>query len=187
MAYLFATLKKIPYLLLTLTLTAIFWLLYILFDSRQGGTHLTIFSTHLEPLAFFIAHFGTAYVVLRITLDGLIALISAVMIALTLDYYRSGNRFLSRSVCSTGATVILGFAVFGCPSCVLPIAGTFGIIFTSEALPLFGFEFKILSLLITGLTLIWLLYRLKQSLPAVPGEKKASTQSRFVKEQKAAL
>lgn len=182
MAYLLTTLKKIPYLLLTLALTIVFWTLYILFDFRQGGTHLTIFSTHLEPLQFFVAHFGAAYVVLRIVLDGLISLLSAVMIALTLDYYRSGNHFLSRSVCSTGATVILGFAVFGCPSCVLPIAGTFGIIFTSEALPLFGFEFKILSLLITGVTLLWLLRRLKQSSPTYP-EKSALLQASFAKKQ----
>lgn len=168
MAYLLTTLKKMPYLLLTLALTIVFWMLYILFDARQGGTHLTIFSTHLEPLQFFAAHFGIAYVVLRVALDGLISILSALMIALTLDYYRSGKRFLSRSVCSTGATVILGFAVFGCPSCVLPIAGTFGIIFTSEALPLFGFEFKILALLITGITFFWLLHRLKQSVPEQP-------------------
>jgi hypothetical protein len=165
MAYLLTTLKKVPYLLLTLALTLGFWTLYTLFDLRQGGTHLTIFTTHLEPFQFFVAHFGAAYVVLRVALDGVISLLSALMIALTLDYYRSGKRFLSRSVCSTGATVILGFTLFGCPSCVLPIAGTFGIIFSSEALPLFGFEFKILSLLITGATLIWLLYRLKQSSP----------------------
>jgi hypothetical protein len=166
MMYLRATLKKPSYLLLTLTLTIIFWTLYVLFDSRQGGTHLTIFSTHLEPLQFFVAHFGIGYVILRMTLDGLISLLSALAIALTLHAYRSGNRFLSSSVCSTGATMIFGFAVFGCPSCVLPIAGTFGIIFTSEALPLFGFEFKILALLITGATLFWLLHRLRQTSPA---------------------
>lgn len=182
MAYLLSTLKKIPYLLLTLALTLVFWILYILFDARQGGTHLTIFSTHLEPLQYFVAHFGTAYVVLRVALDGLISFLSALMIALTLDYYRSGKRFLSRSVCSTGATVILGFAVFGCPSCVLPIAGTFGIIFTSEALPLFGFEFKILALLITGATLFWLLHRLKQSSPERPA-KIILAQARLAKKQ----
>jgi len=163
MAYLLTTLKKGQYLLLILVLTVAFWSLYTLFDLRQGGTHLTIFSTHLEPLQFFAAHFGRGYVVLRIALDGLISLLSAMILALTMDVYRNGKRFLGSSVCSTGATVILGFTLFGCPSCVLPIAGTFGILFTSQALPLFGFEFKILSLLITGGTLIWLLRRLKRA------------------------
>src|SRR4051794_9191107 len=121
----FTTLKKIPYVLLTLGLTSGFWLLYTFFDLRQGGTHLTIFSTHLEPFQYFVTQFGGTYVALRVILDVLISLLSAVLISLTIDQYRNGNRFLTSSVCSTGGTVLFGFAVFGCPSCVLPIAGTF--------------------------------------------------------------
>jgi hypothetical protein len=157
------TLKKLPYFLLTVVLTVGLWLLYTLFDLRQGGTHLTIFSTHLEPFQFFIVHFGIGYVLLRVILDFLIALLSAVLIALTIDQYRSGNQFLTRSVCSTGGSLLFGFAVFGCPSCVLPIAGTFGIIFSSSTLPLFGFEFKIVALLLIVGTLFWVSRRLKQS------------------------
>lgn len=163
MTTILTTLKKVPYFLLTLALTIGFWALYMFFDLRQGGIHLTIFSTHLEPLQFFVAHFGLTYVVLRVALDLLISLLSAVLIALTIDQYRGGNRFLGRSVCSTGGSLLFGFAVFGCPSCVLPIAGTFGIIFSSSALPLFGFEFKILSLFLIAGTLFWVLRRLKQS------------------------
>ncbi len=165
MSQLLSTFKKVPYLLLTLLLTLFFWALYTFFDLRQGGIHLTIFSLHLEPLQFFISHFGLGYVVLRLVLDLLIALLSAVLIAFTIDLRRSGTSFLGGSVCSTGATVILGFALFGCPSCVLPIAGTFGLIFTSEALPLFGFEFKIVSLLVLIGTFTWLLLRLRQTSP----------------------
>jgi Na+/H+-translocating membrane pyrophosphatase len=157
------TLKKLPYFLLTVVLTVGLWLLYTLFDLRQGGTHLTIFSTHLEPFQFFIAHFGIGYVLLRVILDFLIALLSAILIALTIDQYRSGNQFLTRSVCSTGGSLLFGFAVFGCPSCVLPIAGTFGIIFSSSTLPLFGFEFKIVALLLIVGTLFWVSRQLKQS------------------------
>ncbi|HET8844378.1 MAG TPA: hypothetical protein VFN35_23120 [Ktedonobacteraceae bacterium] len=163
MAAILNTLKKMPYFLLTLVLTLVFWALYTFFDLRQGGTHLTIFSTHLEPLQFFVAHFGLGYVMLRLVLDLIISLLSAVLVALTIDQYRQGNRFLGRSVCSTGGSVIFGFAVFGCPSCVLPIAGTFGIIFSSSTLPLFGFEFKIVALLLILGTLFWILRRLKQS------------------------
>jgi hypothetical protein len=166
MTLVFTTLKKLPYLLLTAGLTMGFWALYTFFDLRQGGTHLTIFSTHLEPFQYFVAHFGGTYVVLRVVLDGLISFLSAVLLALTVDHYRQGNRFLSRSVCSTGGTVLLGFAVFGCPSCVLPIAGTFGLLFSASTLPLFGFEFKILALLLVLGTLLWLLRRLRPTLLA---------------------
>lgn len=162
----FATLKTIPYLLLTLGLTSGFWVLYTLFDLRQGGTHLTIFSTHLEPFHYFVAHFGGTYVALRVMLDFLISLLSAFLISLTVNQYHHGNRFLTSSVCSTGGTMLFGFAVFGCPSCVLPIAGTFGVIFSSSTLPLFGFEFKIMALLFLLGTLLWLLRRLKLAHPA---------------------
>jgi hypothetical protein len=155
-------LKKAPYLLLTFALTIIFWALYTFFDLRQGGTHLTIISTHVMPFQYFLEHFGVVYVSSRVVLDLLISFLSAVLIALLIDNYRSGNRMFAGSACSTGTSIILGFATFGCPSCVLPIAGTFGVIFTSEALPLFGFEFKILSLTIISGTLIWLLRRLKK-------------------------
>lgn len=157
----FTTLSKISYLLLMLGLMLAFWTLYTIFDLRQGGTHLTIFSTHLEPFQYFVAHFGATYVTLRVVLDGLISFLSAMVIALTIDQYRQGNRFLTGSVCSTGGAVLFGFAVFGCPSCVLPIAGTFGLLFSSSTLPLFGFEFKLIALLLMGGTLLWLLRRLK--------------------------
>ncbi len=149
--------------MLTLVLTLVLWSLYIFFDLRQGGTHLTIFSLHVMTLQYFVEHFGLLYVVTRIVLDLLIAFFSALAIALVVDNYRNGGGIFGSSVCSTGATFLLGFATFGCPSCVLPIAGTFGVILTSETLPLFGFEFKILSLLISISTLLWLLHRLKLS------------------------
>ncbi len=163
MTPIFTTLKKPSYLLLTSALTIIFWLLYTFFDLRQGGVHLTIFSTHVMSFQYFLERFGLAYVVSRIVLDILISFLSALTIALVIDNYRNGNKLVVGSTCSTGATVILGFATFGCPSCVLPIAGTFGAVLTSETLPLFGFEFKILSLLICIGTLFWLLHRLKRS------------------------
>lgn len=172
MASILITLKKAPYLLLTLVLTLVLWAFYTFFDLRQGGTHLTIFSLHVMSLQYFVAHFGLLYVIGRIVLDLLIAFFSALSIALVIDNYRNGTGIFGTSVCSTGATFLLGFATFGCPTCVLPIAGTFGVILSSGTLPLFGFEFKILSLLISIGTLLWLLYRLKlssyQDVVAVP-------------------
>lgn len=61
--------------------------------------------------------------------------------------------------------MLSGFAVFGCPSCGLPIAGTFGLLFSTSTLPLFGFELKIIALLFLLGTFFWLLRRLKATLP----------------------
>ena len=161
MTFINNTLKKTPYLMLTLVLTLLFWAFYTFFDLRQGGTHLTIFSLHVMSFQFFVEHFGLLYVVSRVVLDLLIAFFSVLTIVLVVDNYRNG--MLASSACSTGATFLLGFTTFGCPSCVVPIAGTFGVILTSQSLPLFGFEFKLLSLLISIGTLYWLLHRLKQA------------------------
>ncbi len=152
--------------MLTLALTLVFWAFYTFFDLRQGGTHLTIFSLHVMSFQFFVEHFGLLYVASRVVLDLLIAFFSALTLVLVVDNYRNG--MLGSSACSTGATFLLGFATFGCPSCVVPLAGTFGVILTSQSLPLFGFEFKFLSLLISIGTLFWLLNRLKRtSNPAI--------------------
>ncbi len=173
MTLILATLRKIPYLILTILLTLVFIALYMFFDLRQGGTHLTIFSAHLEPLQFFLKNFGAVYVWTRIALDVLNAFLSAVLIAVTIDHYRAGSAMFTGSACSTGATVILGLATFGCPSCVLPIAGTIGAVFTAKALPFLGIEFKILSLLIVIGTLFWLVRRFKQR--SVPTQFVAAT------------
>jgi hypothetical protein len=165
MQTLLTTLKKAPYLLLTLVLTIVFFALYTFFDLRQGGVHLTIFSAHLEPLQYFLVHFGVWYVLGRAVLDIINAFLSALLIAVTVDQYRNGSALVAGSACSTGATVILGLATFGCPTCVLPIAGTFGAVFTAQALPLFGFEFKVLSLLIVIGALIWLVRRIERGTP----------------------
>jgi hypothetical protein len=159
-----STLGKVPYLLLVIVLTLAFLALYILFDARQGGNQLTLFHATLRPLTYFLARFGPTFTYGRILLDLLIAFFSALLIAITLDNYRSQSGLFTGSACSTGATVLLGFATFACPSCVIPVLGTFGVIFTSQALPLFGFEFKLLSLLIVLGTLAWLMIRYKRNM-----------------------
>ncbi len=53
--------------------------------------------------------------------------------------------------------VFLGIATFGCPSCILPIAGRLGLVFTAQTLPFFGIEFHVLSLLILVGTFAWLI------------------------------
>jgi hypothetical protein len=164
-----STLRKPSYLLLVIVLTVAFLALYMLFDARQGGNQLTLFHATLRPLQYFLNRFGPAFTYGRIALDLLIAFFSALLIAVTLDNYRAQSGLFTGSACSTGATVILGFATFACPSCVIPVLGTFGIIFTSEALPLFGFEFKLLALLIALGTLVWLMMRYRQHVVSDPG------------------
>ena len=157
MQLILATLKKKGYLLLTLVLTIIFTALYVFLDLRQGGTHNTMLNTHTVTPQYLGAHFGLLYISSSLGLSVLSAFLTALLIAFTIDHARMRSGLFSTTTCSTSATVILGIATFSCPSCTLPIAGTLGLIFTSQALPFFGIEFHVLSLLILLGTFVWLI------------------------------
>ncbi len=153
-------LRKPSYLALTVILTVFFVALYGFFDLREGGKHTTLFTTHIQSLQFYAHYFGVWYVTGSIILDVLTALLSAILISLTLANYRNHSSMFTGTACSTAATLGLGIATFGCPGCVMPLAGTIGAIFFTKVLPFFGLEFKALSLVIVLGTLIWLLRRL---------------------------
>ena len=155
-----ATLKRPSYLVLTIILTLVFIVLYGFFDLREGGMHTTLFTTHIQPPQFYILHFGAWYFWSLVVLDVLTSLFSAILISLTVANYRNRSSMFTGTACSTVATLGLGIATFGCPGCVMPIAGTLGAIFLTKTLPFFGLEFKALSLVIVFVTLAWLLHRL---------------------------
>ncbi len=157
-------LRKPFYLVLTVVLTLIFIAIYGFFDLREGGKHTTLFTTHIQSLQFYAQHFGAWYVAGSIVLDVLTAFFSALLISLTIANYRSRSSMFTGAACSTAAALGVGIATFGCPGCVMPIAGTIGAIFLTKTLPFFGMEFKALSLLIVLITL-WLLLRRLQ--PAI--------------------
>ncbi len=153
-------LKKPSYLALTILLTLFFIALYGFFDLREGGKHTTLLTTHIRPIDFYVHYFGLWYVVWSIIFDVLTSLFSAILISLTIANYRAHSPMFTGTACSTVATLGLGIATFGCPGCVMPIAGTVGAIFLTKTLPFFGLEFKALSLVIVLGTLVWLLRRL---------------------------
>ena len=157
MQLMLATLKKKGYLLFTLVLTVAFTALYVFFDLRQGGTHNTMLNTHTVTPQYLGEHFGWLYITSSLGLSLLCAFLTAWLIAFTVEHYRMKSGLFSTTACSTTATVFLGIATFGCPSCVLPIAGTLGLVFTAQTLPFFGIEFHVLSLLILLATFAWLI------------------------------
>ncbi|QBD79417.1 hypothetical protein EPA93_26890 [Ktedonosporobacter rubrisoli] len=170
-----ATLRKPGYLTLTIVLTVVFLALYIFFDLREGGRTANLLTTHIRPPDFYLQHFGALYFFSCLILDILTSFASAVLISLSIDHYRQGSSMFTGSACSAGAVVILGISTFGCPSCVLPLVGTFGAVFFAKAMPLFGVEFKLLSVVILALTFYWLLRRLKNAEPPVMIEQASAT------------
>jgi len=114
-------------------------------------------NTHTVTPQYLGQHFGWLYIDSSLGLSVLCAFLTAWLIVFTVEHARIRSGLFSTTACSTSATVILGIATFSCPSCVLPIAGTLGLIFTAQTLPFFGIEFHVLSLLILLGTFAWLI------------------------------
>src|SRR5436305_5728013 len=160
MQLILATLKKKEYLFFTLALTIVFASFYTFLDLRQGGTHNTMLNLHTVTPQYLGNHAGPLYISSSLGLSLLCAFLTALLIAFTLDHARRRDGLFSTTVCSTGASLLLGVATFSCPSCVLPIAGTLGLLFTAQTLPFFGIEFHVLSLLILLATFARLIHLL---------------------------
>lgn len=150
-----ATFRKPLYVGITAILTAFFsYALYIL-SLRSAGANTTIITTTQSSINFWFKAFGPAYVVGTLSLDIINGLLISMMIVLAVS-----SRAMARSgaACSS-ASVAVGVFTAGCPSCVVPLAGTFGLVFFAGSLPLLGLEFQILSLIVLIAGLIWVIRR----------------------------
>ena len=58
----------------------------------------------------------------------------------------------------SGFAVIFGMLTYGCTPCVIAFFSTIGITFAVAALPLAGFPYKLLALLLLVLGFLWLMY-----------------------------
>jgi hypothetical protein len=161
------TLRKPAYLALTVVLTLAFSALYYWFDLREGGLTTKLWTTHLTTPQFYATKFGVPYLAGMLVLDVAIAFVSSALLALTIDRMRAERVSSTGAVCTAGAAGFLGLATFGCPSCVMPIAGTFGALTMTKVMPLFGLEFKLATLAIV-LLLGWWMTRPARSAPLRP-------------------
>ncbi len=129
-----------------------FFAAYLLLDLREGGRNSSLTTTRLSTPRFYIDHFGGWFFWGAVVLDVALALTTALLLVTSLSRYRERR---AMGVCTTGATLLFGFALFGCPGCMMPLFGTLGIAAFANALPLFGLEFKLVSLLVTLGALVW--------------------------------
>lgn len=153
------TLRRPAYLALTVALGIGFFALYTFFDLREGGPDASLSTTRLGTPDFYIEAFGAPFFYGSVVLNLALSAASAVLLVLSVAMYQHRRAFTG-AACSTAAPVLLGFAVFGCPGCVMPIAGSLGATFFATSLPLFGLEFKVISLLVVGGTLVWISRRM---------------------------
>ena len=140
---------------MTAALTAFLsYALYIL-SLRSAGEHTTIATMTQSSVGFWLKQFGLGYVVGTLSLDVINGLLISMMIVLAISS-RAPAR--SGATCSS-ASVLVGVFTAGCPSCVVPLAGTFGLVFFAGSLPLLGLEFQLLSVVVLLVGLIWVIRR----------------------------
>jgi hypothetical protein len=69
--------------------------------------------------------------------------------------------------CSVGASTLIGYGLFACPSCPVLLLGTLGVAFWATSLPLYGLELKLLALALLAGAFVWMRRR-EQRLRTAP-------------------
>lgn len=150
-----ATFRKPSYLGVTIALTAFLSYAMYWLSLRSAGTNTTIFTTTQSSVDFWLQKFGLGYVIGTLSLDVIAGLLISMMIVLSI----SSRAFARTGGATSAASVLLGVATSACPACVVPLAGTFGLVFFAASLPLLGLEFQVLQVAVLLAGLIWLIRR----------------------------
>jgi hypothetical protein len=128
--------------------------LYLFFDFREGGIGSNLGTTKMATASDYIKYFGAPWFYGMIITDIVLAVLTAISLGVAVAAFLA-RRSGTGATCSIGASALIGFAAFGCPGCPMPIAGSLGVTFFANTLPLFGFEFKVLTALILLGSLYW--------------------------------
>ncbi|MHB8296256.1 MAG: hypothetical protein ACYDH5_16890 [Acidimicrobiales bacterium] len=123
---------------------------YAALDAR-GGPHTNLLGPSLLSFSVLAHKEGIALLVADLVADAVLALASAVLMTSLLASARQGRRE-GKPWGAVGVLAVAG-ATFGCPTCTIPLAGSFGLAIFGSALPLGGLEFKLLALVVVGVAL----------------------------------
>ena len=129
--------------------------LYMFFDLREAEDQ-NLATTKITSVSGLQHMYGLWYMVAVIVLNALLALVSAVLAVQSFALIKARRRSGATGACSAGASVLVGFGVFGCPSCTVPLLGTLGLTAAASSLPLKGIEFKFVALIVIVFGLWWL-------------------------------
>ncbi len=150
-------------------LGVIFSALYYALGMRKAkGTNIT--TTKLGSAHYDIVHFGLVYFWGNVALDILLGFGTAVMMVWTVQTFMKFRSGSSAGAIGTAGTLGIAIAFFGCPTCVIPIAGSLGIGIFGTALPLFGTEFKFVALIFLGISLVMLNKQRQKQACSIPSK-----------------
>lgn len=125
----------------------------ILFSAVFLFIYLTVDYLNL-PYNEMTHEYGIWLVILNLALNVGMALLSGVLLALSEGLYRAKKAMLHGEKMSYVA-VVFGLLTYGCTPCVISFFAVFGINFAVVALPFAGLPYKLLSLLLIVVGILW--------------------------------
>ncbi|HRY77572.1 MAG TPA: hypothetical protein P5154_02280 [Candidatus Izemoplasmatales bacterium] len=151
----FAKLKTRKYLIQSVVFFTVFLVLYSMID------HLNL------PYPEMIEIYGRSLVVINVLLNVVMSAAGAVLMAL------SGINVELRGKEGKGSnlgffSVFFGMLTYGCTSCVISFFAAVGIAFSVVALPLAGLPYKLISLILVSIGLLWMVWEIKTGKCRVP-------------------
>jgi hypothetical protein len=106
--------------------------------------------------------YGSFLPVLNIGLNVIMALLSMMMMGLTSAQFDFSGRESKGS--NLGFfSILFGILTYGCTPCVIAFFAAVGISFSVAVLPLAGLPYKLISLLLIMIGLIWVVYSIKHT------------------------
>ena len=104
--------------------------------------------------------YGSYLVYTNISLNIVMALLSSLMLILsTANASLKGKESVGSNL--SFVSVFFGILTYGCTPCVIAFFGSIGIAFSVAILPLAGLPYKLISLLLIVIGLIWTYYEIK--------------------------
>jgi hypothetical protein len=146
---------RVPDALAIAGISVALFIVYVVFDLREGGAKASLTTTRIVGPTRYLEFMSGAWLVGMYLLDGVLAILAAILLVRTFHAIRQRVNGAGVGACSTGSTVLVGFAAFACPACPLPILGTIGVSFFASTMPLGGLEFKLLAILIVVAAIAW--------------------------------
>lgn len=145
----FLKLKEKKYLIQGVIIFIFFLLIYTLLDTFNGG------------YAQMKANYSNLLVIANIFLNIIMSFLSSLMMGLS-TAFMSFSKKEGKGTFFTAISVLFGMLTYGCTPCVIAFFSTIGITFAVAVLPLAGLPYKLISLALLSVGLIWLLYEIKR-------------------------
>ena len=143
-------LKTKKFILQGLGLFVVFTILYAMIDNLN------------LPIAQMAETYGVGLVVLNVITNLLMAVGSALMLNLsTAMAALKGKESIGSNL--SYASIFFGILTYGCTPCVIAFLASFGIAFSVVALPLAGYPYKLISLVLIAIGIGWTMWEIEHS------------------------